>query len=211
VRSGLAALKATLKRLPGYRNVLRFLIAKMIYIDGLNTLFTFGGIYAAGTIGMDLEEVLLFGVIINVSSGIGAFAFAWVDDWIGAKPTIVIALSALILFGTGVLFVDEKMWFYIFALGIGAFLGPAQAASRSMMARLAPRELMTEFFGLYALAGKATAFVGPAVLGWVTVLADSQRIGMATILPFFIVGLWLILGVREDVRAAPTPVPAQGG
>jgi len=102
-------------------------------------------------------------------------------------------------------------------LGIGVeqeaarFLGPAQAASRSMMARLAPRELMTEFFGLYALAGKATAFVGPAVLGWVTVLADSQRIGMATILPFFIVGLWLILGVREDVRAAPTPVPAQGG
>jgi UMF1 family MFS transporter len=64
---------------------------------------------------------------------------------------------------------------------------------------------MTEFFGLYALAGRATAFVGPAVLGWVTVLADSQRAGMATILPFFVVGLWLLLGVREDVRARPAP------
>ena len=200
VRNGLAALRATLRQLPRHRNVLRFLIAKMIYVDGLNTLFAFGGIYAAGTIGMALDEVLLFGVLLNVASGIGAFAFAWVDDWIGAKPTIVIALVALIFFGTGVLLVEDKTWFYLLAMGIGAFLGPTQAASRSLMARLAPRELMTEFFGLYALAGKATAFVGPALLGWVTLLADSQRVGMATILPFFAVGLWLLWGVREPSR-----------
>jgi UMF1 family MFS transporter len=204
VRSGLATLAVTLKRLPRHRNVLRFLIAKMIYIDGLNTLFTFGGIYAAGAIGMTLGEVLLFGVIINVASGLGAFVFAWVDDWIGAKPTIAIGLVALMLSGTGILFVEDKTWFYVLAMGIGVFLGPTQAASRSMMARLAPRELMTEFFGLYALAGKATAFIGPFVLGWVTVLADSQRIGMATILPFFAVGLLLLLGVRET-RGAPGP------
>jgi UMF1 family MFS transporter len=139
-------------------------------------------------------------VLLNVASGIGAFAFAWVDDWIGAKPTIVIALVALIFFGTGILLVEDKTWFYLLAMGIGAFLGPTQAASRSLMARLAPRELMTEFFGLYALAGKATAFVGPALLGWVTLLADSQRAGMATILPFFAVGLWLLLGVRDPSR-----------
>lgn len=200
VLSGLAVLRATLRQLPRHRNVLRFLIAKMIYVDGLNTLFAFGGIYAAGTIGMALDEVLLFGVLLNVASGIGAFAFAWVDDWIGAKPTIVIALVALIFFGTGVLLVEDKTWFYVLAMGIGAFLGPTQAASRSLMARLAPRELMTEFFGLYALAGKATAFVGPALLGWVTLLADSQRAGMATILPFFAVGLWLLIGVRDPSR-----------
>lgn len=203
VRSGLAALAGTLKRLPRYRNVLRFLIAKMLYIDGLNTLFAFGGIYAAGTIGMTLEEVLLFGVIINIASGLGAFLFAWVDDWIGAKPTIVIALLALILFGGAILLVEDKTWFYGLAMGIGAFLGPTQAASRSMMARLAPRELTTEFFGLYALAGRATAFLGPFVLGWVTLLADSQRAGMATILPFFAVGLLLLLGVRETRQAVP--------
>jgi UMF1 family MFS transporter len=200
VRNGLAALRATLRQLPRHRNVLRFLIAKMIYIDGLNTLFAFGGIYAAGTIGMALDEVLLFGVIINVASGLGAFAFAWVDDWIGAKPTILIALVCLVLFGAGILVVDDKIWFYILAMGLGTFLGPTQAASRSLMARLAPRELMTEFFGLYALAGKATAFVGPALLGWVTLLTDSQRAGMATILPFFAVGLWLLWGVREPSR-----------
>ncbi|GIK99607.1 MAG: MFS transporter [Alphaproteobacteria bacterium] len=203
IRSGLATLAGTLKRLPRHRNVLRFLIAKMLYIDGLNTLFAFGGIYAAGTIGMSLEEVLLFGVIINISSGLGAFLFAWVDDWIGAKPTIVIALLALILFGSAILFVEDKTWFYVLAMGIGAFLGPTQAASRSMMARLAPRELMTEFFGLYALAGRATAFLGPFLLGWVTLMTDSQRAGMATILPFFAVGLLLLLGVRETRRALP--------
>ncbi len=201
VRDGLVTLAKTLKRLPRHRNVARFLIAKMIYIDGLNTLFAFGGIYAAGAFGMALDEVLLFGVLLNVSSGIGAFAFAWVDDRIGAKPTIIIALGALILLGGAILLVTDKTWFYLLGMGIGAFLGPAQAASRSLMARLAPRELMTEFFGLYALAGKATAFVGPAVLGWVTYLADSQRVGMATILPFFMVGLWLLWGVREERSA----------
>ncbi len=201
VRDGLVTLAKTLKQLPRHRNVARFLIAKMIYIDGLNTLFAFGGIYAAGAFGMALDEVLLFGVLLNVSSGIGAFAFAWVDDRIGAKPTIIIALGALILLGGAILLVTDKTWFYLLGMGIGAFLGPAQAASRSLMARLAPRELMTEFFGLYALAGKATAFVGPAVLGWVTYLADSQRVGMATILPFFMVGLWLLWGVREERSA----------
>ncbi len=201
VRDGLATLGRTLRRLPRHRNVLRFLIAKMIYVDGLNTLFAFGGIYAAGTFGMALDEVLLFGVVLNVASGLGAFAFAWVDDRIGAKPTIVIALVALILFGGAILLVEDKTWFYILGMGIGAFLGPTQAASRSLMARLAPRELMTEFFGLYALAGKATAFIGPALLGWVTYLADSQRAGMATILPFFVIGLWLLLGVREERSA----------
>jgi UMF1 family MFS transporter len=201
VLNGLATLRKTLKRLPRHRNVLRFLIAKMIYVDGLNTLFAFGGIYAAGTFGMALDEVLLFGVILNVASGVGAFAFAWVDDRIGAKPTIIIALVALILFGGALLVISDKLWFYILGMGLGAFLGPTQAASRSLMARLAPRELMTEFFGLYALAGKATAFIGPALLGWVTYVADSQRIGMATILPFFAIGLWLLLGVREERSA----------
>ncbi len=202
VRNGLAALVATLKKLRRHRNVLRFLVAKMIYVDGLNTLFVFGGIYAAGSFGMGFDEILLFGVIVNVASGLGAFAFAWVDDWIGARRTIAIALVALILCSGGILLVEDKTWFYLLAGGIGAFLGPAQAASRSLMARLAPRELMTEFFGLYALAGKATAFVGPALVGWVTYAAGSQRVGMATILPFFVVGLWLLWGVREPARGS---------
>jgi UMF1 family MFS transporter len=197
IRKGLAALMTTLRRLPHYRNIARFLIAKMIYIDGLNTLFTFGGIYAAGTFGMSLEEVLVFGILLNITAGSGAALFAWVDDWIGAKRTIMLALLALIVLGVAALLVEDKALFYAIGLGLGIFFGPAQAASRSLMARLAPPDLATEFFGLYALAGKATAFMGPALFGWATLAAGSQRAGMATILIFFVVGLVLLMGVKE--------------
>lgn len=197
LRNGLAALIATLRRLPQYRNIARFLLAKMIYVDGLNTLFTFGGIYAAGTFGMSIEEVLVFGILLNVTAGAGAALFAWVDDWIGAKRTVMLALGGLIGLGAAALLIQDKPVFYAVGLGLGIFFGPAQAASRSLMGRLAPPALSTEFFGLYALAGKATAFVGPALFGWATLAAGSQRAGMATILVFFVAGLVLLAGVRE--------------
>lgn len=196
-RSGIAMLWKTLKSLPGHGNVLRFLLAKMIYIDGLNTLFAFGGIYAAGNFGFSMEEILIFGILLNVSAGAGAAGFAWLDDWIGAKPTILISLGCLTVLALAILTVDDRTWFYGLALAIGIFLGPTQAASRSMMARLAPPNLATEFFGLYALSGKATAFVGPAVLALATTAFDSQRAGMATIPPFFVLGFLLLLLVKE--------------
>jgi UMF1 family MFS transporter len=204
VRSGLAELMATLREIRRHANVARFLLAKMIYIDGLNTLFAFGGIYAAGRFGLSLEEVLWFGVFLNVTAGFGAAVFAWVDDWLGAKPTIIISLVALSVLGTIVLFVDDYAWFYALALVLGLFLGPTQAASRSLMARLAPLEKRTEFFGLYALAGRITAPVGPLVLGTATAVFASQRAGMLTILPFFLLGLLLLLTVREPRVAQST-------
>ena len=197
IRSGVGDLFRTLAQVRRHANIARFLLAKMIYIDGLNTLFTFGGIYAAGTFGMSLKEVLMFGILLNITAGVGAIGFAWVDDWIGAKPTILISLVAMILLGGAILLVDGKAWFYGLALAIGIFLGPAQAASRSFMARVAPAERRAEFFGLYSFAGKATAFVGPALVGWATYAFDSQRAGMATIVPFFIVGVLLLLPVKE--------------
>jgi UMF1 family MFS transporter len=197
VRSGIAMLWKTLKSLPRHGNVLRFLLAKMIYIDGLNTLFAFGGIYAAGSFGFGMEEILVFGILLNVAAGLGAAGFAWLDDWLGAKPTILIALGSLTLLSLVVLPVADRDWFYGLALAIGIFLGPTQAASRSLMARLAPPQLATEFFGLYALSGKATAFLGPAMLAFATTAFDSQRAGMATIPPFFVVGFLLLLMVKE--------------
>jgi UMF1 family MFS transporter len=172
----------------------------MVYTDGLNTLFAFGGIYAAGTFHMDIAEVTLFGIALNVTAGLGAAAFAWIDDWIGAKRTIVIALVALTLLGAGVLVVQDKSLFWALALALGCFFGPAQAASRSLMARLAPPEIRAEMFGLYALSGKATAFVGPFLLGSVTLAFGSQRAGLSTVLLFFIAGLILLRFVREPPR-----------
>lgn len=200
VGEGLETLWHTLLRIRDYRDIARFLVANMIYIDGLNTLFSFGGIYAAGQFGMAINEVLLFGILLNISAGLGAAAFAWLDDFLGAKPTILISLGALILLCSGILLVRDKTLFYALGIGIGIFLGPAQAASRSLMARLAPADMRGEFFGLFALSGRVTSFLGPLLVGWVTYLAASQRVGMAMILPFFIIGALILMSV--DVRRA---------
>lgn len=198
VRFGLTALYKTFRDLRKHGNIARFLLARMIYIDGLNTLFAFGGIYAAGRFGMDTEEVLLFAILLNITAGLGAAGFGWIDDAFGAKRTILIAVTGLLVFGGLILLVESKVMFYVIGMVIGIFIGPAQAASRSMMSRLAPAEIRTEMFGLYALSGKATAFIGPALVGWVTLWTDSQRLGMATILVFFLVGLVLMRPVREQ-------------
>ena len=199
---GVRNLWATLKQVRHHRNAARFLLAQMLYLDGLHTLFVFGGIYAAGSFGMGFDEILIFGVALNVASGIGAVAFSWVDDWLGSKPTITIGLVALILLGIAILLVGEKAWFFVLAIGIGAFLGPVQAASRSLMAHLAPPELTTQFFGLAALAGKATAFIGPLLVAWLTLGFDSQRAGMATIPLLLAVGLAILLTVKAARRGA---------
>jgi len=202
-RRGLAQLYRTLRHIRREGQIFRFLIARMIYTDGLTTLFAFGGIYAEGTFDMGLEQVILFGIALNVTSGLGAAAFAWIDDLIGGRRTVIISLFSLIVLSTAILLITSVTWFWILGLMIGIFIGPVQAASRSLMGRLAPPEKRTEMFGMFALSGKATAFVGPALLGWVASIADSQRAGMATILIFFVAGLIILWPVverpREDV------------
>ncbi len=197
VGEGLAALRGTLREIRNYAVIVRFLLARMFYSDGLVTLFAVGGIYAAGTFGMSFGEVIQFGIALNVTAGLGAFAFAWADDRLGAKPVIVIALLALIVLGAAALLVTDKTAFWAIGMALGIFVGPAQAASRSLMARLAPADMRTEMFGLYALSGKATAFLGPLAFAFATDLFDSQRAGMATILVFLALGLSLLLPVRE--------------
>ena len=198
---GLATLVASLRRLARGGNIARYLLARMVYTDGLNTLFAFGGIYVAGAFDMEMREVMVFGIVLNATAGAGAFAFAWVDDRIGAKRTVMVALVGLIVVGGALLVAKGRFWLWLLAPLLGIFFGPAQAASRSLMARLAPAELRTEMFGLYALSGKATAFVGPLVLSWATLASSSQRVGMATVLVFFLAGLGLLATVREPAGA----------
>lgn len=192
-REGIHRLRQTVTHLKRYRQVAHFLLARMLYIDGLNTLFAFGGIYAAGTFGFELADVITFGILLNVTAGLGAFAFAWVDDRLGSKPVILIALGGLFFCGLASVLTREAADFWIIGGLLGIFVGPTQAASRTLMATLAPPERQTEMFGLYALSGKVTAFLGPFILGTVTLWADSQRAGMATILIFFAAGFFLLL------------------
>ena len=203
-----AALAAGFRRLPGIIKILRrhpsitrFLIAHMFYNDGLITLFAFGGIFAAAEFGMEPADILVFGIVLNVAAGAGAAGFAWADDAIGSKKTIMLALCGLIVFGSGLVLAKSVWLFWALAIALGVFVGPAQAAGRSLMARLAPEGIETEMFGLYALAGKATAFAGPLLLGIVVQMSGSQRAGMATALAFMLCGLVVLFSVREPVSS----------
>lgn len=204
IKEGLTTLKNTLKSLPQNKSVLIFLIGRMIYIDGLNTMFIFGGIYAAGTFKMNIDQVAEFGILLNITAGIGAFAFAWFDDWFGAKKTILISLAAMITIGIAVLTIHSVLLFWFIAPLLGIFVGPTQAASRSLMARIANPDQLTEMFGLYALSGKASAYIGPWLVGTMTYLFDSQRIGMAVIFVFFFIGGTLLVFVNEKRREDKT-------
>jgi UMF1 family MFS transporter len=197
VQTGLRSLATTMRHLLANRTIARFLLAHMFYTNGLNTLFAFGGIYAAGTFQMSFAEVLIFGIALNVTAGVGAAGFAWVDDLIGSKKTVLIALSALSALGLALVLVEAKPVFFVLGCLLGIFVGPVQAAGRALMARLAPKELETQAFGLYELAGKVTVFVGPLLLGLATDFFRSQRVGMSTILLFFVAGIIILLPLRE--------------
>jgi UMF1 family MFS transporter len=200
VRAGLRQLAESIRNVRRYGDIFRFLIARMIYTDGLATVFAFGGVYAAGTFDMTQTEVLQFGIAINVTAGLGALALAWVDDWIGGRNTILLSLVGLIIGSTAILIVDDVLWFWVFAMIVGIFIGPLQSASRSHLARVAPEALRSQMFGLFMFSGKATAFIGPLLVGWVTAAVASQRWGMSTIVAFFVIGFALMLTVPSVER-----------
>jgi MFS transporter, UMF1 family len=194
---GWRSLSDTVRNVRRYADLVRFLIARIFYTDGLATLFAFGGVYAAGAFDMSAQEVLLFGIALNVAAGIGAFGFSWIDDWLGSRRTILFSMINLIVWGALVLLVEDPTLFWLFGMLLGVFVGPVQAASRSYLSRAAPERLRTQMFGLYALSGKATAFMGPLLVGWVTTLADSQRVGMSVIIVYFVLGFLLMWTVPE--------------
>ncbi|WP_431282934.1 MFS transporter [Humitalea sp. 24SJ18S-53] len=200
---GLAEIIDVVKRLPSNPPLLRFLVARLFYTDGLNTLFAFGAIYAAGVFGMSMEQILLFGIALNVTAGLGAAGFGLVEDRIGSRVTILIALVALIICGTGLLIATTQAAFWVLALCLGVFIGPAQAASRALMAHMAPPGEAAVHFGLFALSGRVTGFLGPAALAAVTAATGSQRAGMATVVVFLAVGAAILWTVAQ-----PSRVPA---
>lgn len=195
---GFSELARSFREVRRYRETMKFLIAHLVYNDGLVTVWAFGSIYASGTFDMTLNEVMLFGIALNVVSGAGAIAFGFLDDRIGGKRTIMITLAALSLAVLIVVWAPTKTWLWVGGILIGIFGGPNQAASRSLMARFVPPRHQNEFFGLFQLSGKVTSFLGPMLLGAVTIAAGSQRAGVATILIFLIAGAGLLATIDEQ-------------
>ena len=210
----------TFRNVRQYKEMTKFLIARLIYNDGLITVFAFGGIYAAGTFGFSFQDILIFGIVLNVAAGLGAFMMGFLDDMIGGKSTIqisnvgliiacIIAVSApdrdlfnITLPIIGSTLITGKSMFWLSGILIGIFSGPNQSASRSLMARFVPKDRENEFFGFFAFSGKATAFMGPFLLGVLTQIFESQRYGIAVVILFLIVGFILLRSVDEDAGIA---------
>ena len=206
IRRAFSDLAVTARHLRRYRQVLLFLLARLFYNDGLVTIFAFGGIYAVGTFGFSFTELVTFGIVINLGAGLGALAFGFLDDLIGGRVTIAFSIVALALATVVAALAPNQTWFWVAAVLAGVFAGPNQSASRSLMARFVPPKHESEFFGFFAFSGKVTSFLGPALLG---VLSDlySQRVGVGSLLVFFVVGGLLLWRVDEqqaiaDARAA---------
>jgi len=220
VRTGLGELKRTLAELPKQKSLSAFLLANMIYTDALVSLFAFGGIYAAGTFGWNTIQIGTFGIILAIAGTLGAWLGGKLDDKLGPKRVIAASMWLLLFAIVAILLVDKDSIFFIkvappapggalFAasaerayllLGclIGAAGGPLQAASRTLLIRLSPKERVAQYFGLFALTGKVTSFVGPLLIGAITAVTASQKAGMAVLVLFFVAGLALLARVRDE-------------
>lgn len=188
------------------RHTLYFLGASALFRDGLNAIFTFGAVLAAGSFGFSSGEVIIFGAVASVVAGVSTMLLGLFDDKIGPKKVILIALSALIALGTGifVFHTHGKTMFWVLGLAMTAFVGPAQSASRSFLARIAPEGKSGELFGLYATTGRAVSFVAPAFFmvsislgAAITGEANTQYWGIVGIVAVLTAGFLVLLPVRD--------------
>ncbi len=197
VLNSIQELKKTFQEIKIYKNTVRFLISRLIYNDGLVTIFAFGAIYASGTFGFTFNEIMIFGIVLNIAAGSGAFLMGYIDDVIGGKLTIQISLIGLMIAVLLAVFANSKLLFWVSGIIVGLFAGPNQSASRSLMGRLTPPDKINEFYGFFAFSGKLTSFLGPMLLGIFTKYFSSQRYGVAVVFIFFFVGFLLMRNVNE--------------
>jgi UMF1 family MFS transporter len=223
VKKGLGEVWVTVKAVSHYSNVALFLIARMVFNDGLVGILIFGGVYAAGTFGWDTTALLIFGIVTSLSAAIGAVIGGRVDDRFGSRTAVLIAIggTALLLIvavslqpGSILFFIDinpgEAIWsfpyfrtlpeilYFLNTQLFGMFITVGFASSRTMMARISPPEMVTQFFGLYALSGTATAFLAPLLVGFFTTTFESQRAGLASLIGLLILGFFMMLFVKEE-------------
>jgi len=199
ISSSFNSILQTFKEISKYKIIVRFLIARLFYNDGLITIFALGGIYAIGTLSFSMQEVLILGIVLNVFAALGSFVFGLIEDRIGVRKVINLSLVILVI-STFLAFISPwtiypKIFFWTSGVLLGTMVGPNQSCSRSYMAQIIPEDKKNEFFGFYAFTGKATSFLGPLMFGFLTKIY-SQQIGLLSVLVFFIIGL-IIFNKRE--------------
>ena len=229
-KQGGRSLVSTVKKLRHFKNALTYLIAFMLYNDGLAAIIAFGGVYASATFGWSTTTLGIFGIILTVFAIPGAFLGGRIDDLIGSKRTVQIAIAGVIIATIGIVDVTADRLFFVipvdpisptrglfgsvqekvfmaFAVLLGFCMGPMQAASRTMIGRLAPPGMTGEFYGLFALSGRATAWMAPTAIGIITTATQSNRLGVACVLVFLVLGFCLLWRVREERAEIEGGVP----
>lgn len=174
------------------KNKLKFLVARMFYTDGLITLFSFGGIYASGVFNFSFYEIIYFGIALNISAAIGSLILGYLEDIIGIKKTLTFSLIGLISIAFLILVIENKILFWILGISLGFFIGSIQSSSRTALVTISNQKNLNQMFGLYAVSGKITNFLGPVLVAFFTSYFESQRAGMASILFFLIIGLYIL-------------------
>lgn len=225
IRKGIDSLFETLRRVPEFRNVGVFLIARMTYNEGFVVLMSFTGIYAAGVLHWSAEALIVQGLLNSVAAALAGALAGWMDLKIGSRRSAMVfvagsLLAIVIVCSTSpdtALFIElstplheyggmfstlPDIVFCVAQVLAATFVTGGLSSSRALMGKLAPPAMLNEFFGVYAMSGTATSFVGPLVIGLVTSLSHSQRIGIASGIVFMVAGMLLLLRVEEPEIAA---------
>ena len=213
VRQALSSVKNSLKGLMTRISLRNYLLSSMLYRDALNGLYSFGGVYANLVLDWEVAQIGAFGVVAAIGACMFSYIGGFADRRFGPKPVICIAIIVLMAVSFviinltpnsvfGVSLGDESgtpdLIFMVCGIFIGGMGGVLQSASRSLMVRHCDEENSTEYFGLYGLSGRATAFLAPLLIGIVTTATQSARIGISPVIFLFFVGLVILVWVNAE-------------
>ncbi|MCK5412743.1 MAG: MFS transporter [Gemmatimonadetes bacterium] len=202
MREGFRRVAETFRHLRRYREAAKVLLARLVYNDGLVTIFALAGIYSIAVFDFTIEEVIRLGIVANVAAGLGAFGFGFVNDWIGGKRTIAITLVVLTISAILGATAETRTGFWIAAIVISFMVGPTQSASRTLLGSMTPEAKHAEFFGFYAFSGKLSSILGPLLFGTVVGVTGSHRLAMGSMVVFFVAGFVLLMLVDEEAGIA---------
>ncbi len=197
-RIGFARVRHTLVHARRYRDLFRFLITLAVYYCGINTVIVLAAIYAQETMGFTMQENIILILVVNITAAVGAFGFGLVQDRLGSVRTLAVTLVVWIAALVLAYVTETRAGFWVVANLVGLALGSSQSAGRALVGQFSPPARAAEFFGLWGLAGKLAAVIGPLVYGLVTFLTHgNHRQALLSTCGFFIAGLLLLMTVNE--------------
>jgi UMF1 family MFS transporter len=199
VAAGFERLRHTLKHVRHFKDLFFFLLSLTVYYCGIYTVIVLAAVYAREVMGFDTAGTLKLVLVINVTAAIGAFAFGHLQDVLGSKRTLALTLVLWIVALVLAYTTRSHAGFWVAGNLVGLALGSSQSAGRALVGQFSPPQRAAEFFGLWGLAGKLAAIVGPLSYGTITYLTHGQqRPAILSTAAFFVIGLLLLSTINES-------------